>query len=81
MYFELKDKTADVLARLRRREQLRNLPLDLISSEDEAYGVQAIAEDSLGFERKAMHLSAVANLPGASRFDQAGSLRNSSSQP
>ncbi len=66
MYFELKDKTADVLARCRRREQLCDLPLDLISSEDEAYGIQAIAEDSLGASSaKAMHLSAVAN-PGAS---------------
>jgi len=52
MYFELKDKTAEILAKSRRRERLCDLPLDLISSEDEAYGIQTIAEDALGFERK-----------------------------
>ncbi len=51
MYFELKDKTAEILARSRRREQLCDLPLDLIASEEEAYGIQAIAADALGFER------------------------------
>ncbi|MEK1893017.1 MAG: hydratase [Rhizobium sp.] len=56
MYFELKDKTADVLARCRRREQLCDRPLDLISSQDAAYGIQAIAEDLLGFERKGFAL-------------------------
>jgi hypothetical protein len=36
MYFELKDATADILARGRRHNELCDLPLDLISSEREA---------------------------------------------
>ncbi|WP_168878694.1 2-keto-4-pentenoate hydratase [Rhizobium sp. P28RR-XV] len=52
MYFELKDTTADILAKSRRREELCDLPLDLIASEREAYDTQAIAQDALGFERK-----------------------------
>lgn len=52
MYFELKDTTADLLAKCRRHEELCDLPLDLIVSEDEAYDIQAAAQDALGFERK-----------------------------
>lgn len=52
MYFELKDATADSLAKSRRRDELCNLPLDLISSDREAYDIQATAQDVLGFERK-----------------------------
>jgi len=52
MYFELKDATADILAKSRRREDLCDLPLNLITSEKEAYDIQAIAQDALGFERK-----------------------------
>ncbi len=52
MYFELKDATADILAKSRWRNELCDLPLDLISSEREAYDIQAIAQDALGFERK-----------------------------
>ncbi|CAN7542925.1 hypothetical protein [Rhizobium sp. LjRoot258] len=66
MYFELKDKTADVLARCRRREQLCDLALDPISSQDEAYGIQAIAEDLLGFKRKGYALVGSSEPSGAS---------------
>ncbi|MGY5774685.1 2-keto-4-pentenoate hydratase [Rhizobium sp. LEGMi135b] len=52
MYFELKDTTADLLAKSRRHEELCDLPLDLIVSEEEAYDIQAAAQDALGFERK-----------------------------
>jgi 2-keto-4-pentenoate hydratase len=52
MYFELKDATANILARSRRHGELCDLPLDLISSEAEAYEIQAAAQDALGFERK-----------------------------
>jgi 2-oxo-3-hexenedioate decarboxylase/2-keto-4-pentenoate hydratase len=52
MYFELKDTTADLLAKCRRHEELCDLPLDLIASEHEAYDIQAAAQDALGFERK-----------------------------
>jgi 2-keto-4-pentenoate hydratase len=52
MYFELKDATADILAKSRRREALCDLSLDLIASEREAYDIQATAQDALGFERK-----------------------------
>ena len=52
MYFELKDTTAELLAKCRRREELCDLPLDLIASEREAYDIQATAQDALGFERK-----------------------------
>ncbi len=52
MYFELKDATADILAKSRRHGELCDLPLDLISSEAEAYEIQAAAQDALGFERK-----------------------------
>ena len=52
MYFELKDATADILAKSRRHNELCDLPLDLISSEHEAYDIQATAQDALGFERK-----------------------------
>ncbi|WP_028749788.1 2-keto-4-pentenoate hydratase [Rhizobium mesoamericanum] len=52
MYFELKDATADILAKSRRREDLCDLPLNLIASEKEAYDIQAIAQDALGFARK-----------------------------
>ncbi len=52
MYFELKDATADILARSRRYKELCDLPLDLISSDHEAYDIQATAQDALGFERK-----------------------------
>ncbi len=52
MYFELKDATADILAKSRRHGELCDLPLDLISSEAEAYDIQAAAQDALGFERK-----------------------------
>lgn len=52
MYFQLKDATADILAKTRRHEELCDLPLDLISSEREAYDIQATAQDSFGFERK-----------------------------
>lgn len=57
MYFELKDATADILARSRRYNELCDLPLDLISSEREAYDIQAIAQDALGFERKGYALA------------------------
>jgi 2-keto-4-pentenoate hydratase len=52
MYFELKDATADILARSRRHNEFCDLPLDLISSDGEAYDIQATAQDALGFERK-----------------------------
>lgn len=52
MYFELKDATADILAKSRRHSEFCDLPLDLISSNREAYDIQAIAQDALGFERK-----------------------------
>ncbi len=52
MYFELKDATADILARSRRHDELCDLPLQLIASESEAYDIQAAAQDALGFERK-----------------------------
>ncbi|WP_289718599.1 2-keto-4-pentenoate hydratase [Rhizobium sp. S152] len=52
MYFELKDATADILARSRRHEELCDLPLDLITSETEAYDIQSAAQDALGFERR-----------------------------
>lgn len=52
MYFELKDATADILARSRRHAELCDLPLDMISSEREAYDIQSAAQDALGFERK-----------------------------
>lgn len=52
MYFELKDATADILAKSRRHDELCDLPLDLIGSEQEAYDIQAAAQDALGFERK-----------------------------
>lgn len=52
MYFELKDATADILAKSRRREDVCDLPLNLIASEKEAYDIQAIAQDALGFARK-----------------------------
>ncbi|SCB19437.1 hydratase [Rhizobium hainanense] len=52
MYFELKDTTADLLAKSRRHEELCDLPLDLIASEHEAYDIQTAAQDALGFERK-----------------------------
>ncbi len=52
MYFELKDATADILAKSRRHNDVCDLPLDLISSEREAYDIQAIAQDALGFERR-----------------------------
>ena len=52
MYFELKDATADILAKSRRHNELCDLPLGLISSEREAYDIQATAQDALGFERK-----------------------------
>jgi len=52
MYFELKDATADILARSRRHEELCGLPLRLIGSESEAYEIQAAAQDALGFDRK-----------------------------
>jgi 2-keto-4-pentenoate hydratase len=52
MYFELKDATADILAKSRRHNEPCDLPLDLISSDREAYDIQATAQDALGFERK-----------------------------
>lgn len=52
MYFELKDATADILAKSRRHNELCDLPLNLISSDREAYDIQATAQDALGFERK-----------------------------
>ncbi len=52
MYFEIKDATADILARSRRHEELCDLPLDLISSETEAFDIQSAAQNALGFERK-----------------------------
>lgn len=52
MYFELKDATADILAKSRRHDGLCDLPLDLISSDREAYDIQATAQNALGFERK-----------------------------
>lgn len=52
MYFELKDATADILAKSRRREDPCDLPLNLIASEKEAYDIQAIAQDALGFARR-----------------------------
>lgn len=51
MYLEIKDATADILAKSRRHEELCDLPLSLIASEKEAYDIQAIAQDALGFER------------------------------
>lgn len=64
MYFELKDATADILAKSRRREDLCDLPLNLITSEKEAYDIQAIAQDALGFERRAMRSSVRATRRG-----------------
>ncbi|WP_267553512.1 2-keto-4-pentenoate hydratase [Rhizobium rhizogenes] len=52
MYFELKDTTAEILAKSRRHEELCELPLDLIGSEQEAYDIQAFAQNALGFGRK-----------------------------
>ncbi|MBB3399420.1 MULTISPECIES: hydratase [unclassified Rhizobium] len=52
MYFELKDATGDILAKSRRREDVCDLPLNLIASEKEAYDIQSIAQEALGFERK-----------------------------
>lgn len=52
MYFELKDATADILAKTRRHDDLCDLPLGLISSEREAYDIQSTAQDALGFERR-----------------------------
>lgn len=52
MYFELKDATADMLARSRRHDELYDLPLQLVSSEGEAFDIQAAAQDALGFDRK-----------------------------
>lgn len=52
MYFELIDRTADILARSRRHESLCDLPLDRIETEAEALEIQMAALDSLGFERK-----------------------------
>jgi hypothetical protein len=65
MYFELKDATADILARSRRHNELRDLPLNLISSEDDAYDIQATAQDALGFERKGYAI--VGSTEGAQR--------------
>ncbi|UIK21935.1 2-keto-4-pentenoate hydratase [Rhizobium leguminosarum] len=52
MYFGLKDTTAEILAKSRLHDALCDLPLDLIDSEREAYDIQALAQDALGFERK-----------------------------
>ncbi len=52
MYFELKDATAEILAQSRRHDALCDLPLQLIASQDEAYDIQAAAQDALGFDRK-----------------------------
>ncbi|WP_337268548.1 2-keto-4-pentenoate hydratase [Oryzifoliimicrobium ureilyticus] len=52
MYFQLNDATADMLAKSRRRGDLCDLPLNLITSEEEAYYIQSTAQDALGFERK-----------------------------
>lgn len=52
MYFELKDTTAEILAKSRLHEELCDLPLDLIGSEQEAYDIQAFAQNALGFGRK-----------------------------
>jgi 2-keto-4-pentenoate hydratase len=52
MYFELREKTAEILARSRRLMQLCDLPLDLITSESEACELQEAAQDALGFERR-----------------------------
>ncbi|TXI02369.1 MAG: hydratase [Rhizobium sp.] len=52
MHFDLKDTTARILAESRRQDVLCDLPLDLVASEAEAYDIQAVAQDALGFERK-----------------------------
>ncbi len=65
MYFELKDATADILARSRRHDELCDLPLQLIASESEAYDIQAAAQDALGFERKGY--AVVGSTEGAQR--------------
>ncbi len=52
MYFELKDSTAEILAKSRRRETVCDLPLDKISSDAEAMEIQNAALNALGFERK-----------------------------
>jgi 2-keto-4-pentenoate hydratase len=52
MYFELIDRTADILARSRQHRTVCDLPLDRIKTEAEAFEIQMAALDSLGFERK-----------------------------
>lgn len=52
MYFELKDATATILAKSRRHDELCDLPLGLISSDGEAYDIQATAQDAFGSKRR-----------------------------
>jgi 2-keto-4-pentenoate hydratase len=52
MYFELMDATAERLAKSRRHETCCELPLDKITSDQQAMEIQVAALDALGFERK-----------------------------
>lgn len=52
MHFRLIDATAELLARCRRADTCGEVPLDQITSEQEAEEIQLAALDALGFDRK-----------------------------